>query len=137
MFGQPFFPRTGSDVCAGLADGGSIADGDSLGVGVGDAFLRFDLVFGVGDGVGQAFFRLAEAVGDGVGVGPFVECFRCFGVGLGSGSRTFLIFEPSDSSAECAASMAPSKMTRISSHFITCSYSSKPLLGSEIQNSNL
>ena len=68
--------------------------------------MRFDLLFGVGDGVGEAFFRFAEAVGDGVGVGFFVECFRCLrlGVGLGSDSRTFLIFEPNDSSAEGAVS---------------------------------
>ena len=67
--------------------------------------MRFDLFFGVGDGVGEAFFRLGEAVGDGVGVAFFVECFRCLrlGVGLGFGSRTFLIFVPNDSSAEGAA----------------------------------
>ena len=65
--------------------------------------MRFDLLFGVGDGVGEAFFRFAEAVGDGVGVGFFVECFRCLrlGVGLGSDSRTLLVFEPNDSSAVC------------------------------------
>ena len=82
--------------------------------------MRFDLLFGVGDGVGEAFLRFAEAVGDGVGVGVFVECFRCLcdGVGLGSGSRTFLIFEPNDSLAEGAASTAPNKITRIRSHFI-------------------
>ena len=64
------------------------------GVGVGDVFLRFDLLFGVGDGVGEAFFRFAEAVGDGVGVAFFVECFRCLrlGVGLGSGSKSFFDF---------------------------------------------
>jgi len=76
------------------------------GVGVGLAFFRFDLLFGVGvgDGVGEAFFRLGEAVGDGVGVGFFVECFRrlCVELGVGSGSRTFLIFVPNDSSAEGA-----------------------------------
>ena len=61
--------------------------------------MRFDLLFGVG--VGVAFFRRGEAVGDGVGVGFFVECFRCLrdGVGLGFGSRTFLILVPNDSSA--------------------------------------
>ena len=83
--------------------------------------MRFDLLFGVGDGVGEDFFRFAEAVGDGVGVGFFVECFRCLrlGVGLGSDSRTLLIFEPNDSSAEGAASTAPNKITRIRNHFIT------------------
>ena len=83
--------------------------------------MRFDLLLGVGDGVGEAFFRLAEAVGDGVGVGFFVACFRCLrdGVGLGSGSRTLLIFEPNDSSIAGAASTAPNKIKRIRSHFIT------------------
>ena len=102
-------------------DGVSVADGDSPGVGVGDVFLRFDLLFGVGDGVGEAFFRFAEAVGDGVGVGVFVECFRCLrlGVGLGSDSRALLIFVPNDSSAEGAGSTAPNKITRIRNHFIT------------------
>ena len=99
MFGQPFFPRAGSGVSSGLADGVSVADGDSLGVGVGDAFLR--LLFGVGDGVGEAFFRLAEAVGVGVGDTFFAEVFRCFrvGVGVGLGARIFWIFLPNDSSA--------------------------------------
>ena len=83
--------------------------------------MRFDLLFGVGDGVGEDFFRFAEGVDDGVGVGFFVECFRCLrlGVGLGSDSRTFLIFEPNDSSAERAASTAPNKITRIRNHFIS------------------
>jgi len=82
--------------------------------------LRFDLLLGVGDGVGEAFLPFAEAVGQGVGVGFFVECFRCLrvGVGLGSGSRTFLIFEPNDSSAEGAASMPPNKIIRIRSDFM-------------------
>ena len=83
--------------------------------------MCFDLPCGVGDGVGEAFFRLAEAVGDGVGVALFDERFRCLpdGVGLGSGSRTFLNFEPNDSCAEGAASTAPNKITSIRSHFIT------------------
>ena len=83
--------------------------------------MRFDLLRGVGDGVGEAFFRLAEAVGDGVGVGFFVECFRCLrlGLGVGVGWKIFCIFAPSDSSAAGAASMAPNKITRIRSHFIT------------------
>ena len=75
--------------------------------------MRFDLLLGVavGDGLGEAFFRLAEAIGDGVGVGFFVECFRCLGlgVGLGSGSKTFLIFLPNDSSAADEASTAPNE----------------------------
>ena len=65
---------------------------------MGDAFLRFDLLFGVGDGVGEFFFCFGEAVAVGVGVGCFVECFRCL--------------------AELATSTAPNKITRIRSHFI-------------------
>ena len=73
--------------------------------------MRFDLLVGVGDGVGEAFFRFAEAVGDGVGVGFFVEGFRCLrdGAGVGSGSKTFLIFLPNDSSAADEASTAPNE----------------------------
>ena len=65
---------------------------------MGEAFLRFDLLLGVGDGVGEAFFDFGEAVAVGVGVGCFVECFRCL--------------------AEVATSTAPNKITRIRSHFI-------------------
>src|SRR5207248_9918997 len=118
---------------AGGAGGGSVSDGDSPGVGVGDVFLRFDLLLGVGDGVGEAFLPFAEAVGEGVGVGFFVECFRCLrvGVGLGSGSRTFLIFEPNDSSAEGAASMPPNKSSE--SEAISCSTPWCPLSSAEIR----
>ena len=65
-------------------------------MGVGDAFLRFDLLLGVavGDGLVEAFFRFGEASGDGVGVAFF---FRCLRVGVGDGSKAFLIFVPSDS----------------------------------------
>ena len=81
--------------------------------------MRFDLLRGVGEGVGDAFLGL-EAVGDGVGVGFFIECFRCLrdGIGVGSGSRTFLILVPNDSSAEGAALTAPNKIARIRNHFI-------------------
>ena len=83
--------------------------------------MRFDLLFGVGDGVGEAFFRLAEAVGYGVGVGFLVERFRCLrdGVGLGSASKTLLIFVPNDSSAEGATLTAPNEISKIRIHFIT------------------
>jgi hypothetical protein len=73
---------------------------------VGVVLLRFDLLFGVavGDGLGEAFFRFGDVVGDGSGVGFFVARFRCLrGVGLGSGSKTFFIFVPNESSAEGAA----------------------------------
>ena len=85
-------------------------------MGVGVLLLRFDLLLGVavGDGLGEAFFRFGEAVGDGVGVGFFVECFRCLrlGVGLGSGSRIFLIFLPNDSSAAFATWSVPIEIAR-------------------------
>ena len=79
--------------------------------------MRFDLLFGVGDGdgLGEAFFCFGEVSGDGVGVGFF---FRCLRLGVGDGSKTFLIFVPSDCWAEGAASTAPNKITRIRSHFI-------------------
>ena len=74
---------------------------------MGDAFLRFDFAFGpgLGDGVGEIFFCFGEAVGDGLGVGFFAERFRCFrvGVGVGVGSKIFLIFVPNDSSAASTA----------------------------------
>ena len=109
--GQPFFPSAG--VSAGVADG--LSSGSGVGVGV--VLLRFDLLFGVavGDGLGEDFFRFGEASGDGVGVGFF---FRCLRVGVGDGSKTFLIFVPNDSGAENATSTAPKKITRIRNHFI-------------------
>jgi hypothetical protein len=79
--------------------------------------LRFDFVFGVGlgDGVCEAFFCFGEAAGDGVGVAFFDERFRCLraGVGVGSGSKAFLIFVPNDSSAASAASIAPTSIETI------------------------
>jgi hypothetical protein len=87
-------------------------------VGVGDAGLRFDLVFGVGlgDGVGEIFFRFGEAVGEGLGVGFFVDRFRCLRVGAGVGvAKIFLIFVPNESSAAFAASIAPNNSVKITS----------------------
>ena len=80
--------------------------------------MRFELLFGVGDGVGEAFFDFGEAVGVGVGVAFFFRCLRDE-LGVGSGSKAFLIFGPNDSWAEGAASTAPNKITRIRNHFIT------------------
>ena len=128
-FGAPFFSGIGERVGLGcgvsvgvgvtlglgvvVSSGVAVADrdGDSPGAGVGDLFFRFDFVAGVGlgDGGGDVFFRLGEALGDGVGIDFFSGCFRCFrvGVGVGVGSRNFLIFVPNDSSAEFAAWIAP------------------------------
>ena len=79
--------------------------------------MRFDLVLGVavGDGLGEAFFRFGEVSGDGVGVGFF---FRCLRVGVGDGSKAFLIFVPNDSSAARAAFGAPNRIAIIRSHFM-------------------
>ena len=92
-------------------------DGDSLGAGVGDLFLRFRSVVGVtlGDGVGEIFFCFGDALGDGVGVDFFAARFRCFrvGVGVGVGSRNFLIFVPNDSSAAFGATIVPKRMAAI------------------------
>src|SRR5262249_42412041 len=69
----------------------------------------------VGEGVGEAFFRFGEASGDGVGVAFF---FRCLRLGVGDGSKTFLIFVPSDSSAGIATLNAPNSIAKIKSHFM-------------------
>ena len=118
--GAPFFSEVGCTVGEGVNFGGGVSvglgvgvssgaavpGGDPLGSGMGDAFFRFVLVFGVelGEGVGEIFF-FGEAVGDGLGVDFFVVRFRCFRVGLGVGvaSKTFLIFVPNDSSAASAS----------------------------------
>jgi hypothetical protein len=84
---------------------------------VGDLFLRFRFVSGVGlgDGVGEVSFRFCEAVGDGLGVDSFAERFRCFrvGVGVGVASKIFLIFVPNDSSAASAAPTVPNNIATI------------------------
>ena len=97
---------------AGVTDG----DGDALGSGVGDLFFRFDFVSGVGlaDGVGEVFF-FGETVGEGLGVAFVVERLRCFrdGVGVGVGSRNFLIFVPNDSTAAPGAAIVPNKIAML------------------------
>jgi hypothetical protein len=79
-----------------------VGDGDAVGFGVGEDFLRF--VFGValGEGVGDVFLRFGDEVGEGVGVcfGLALERFRCFRTGVGVGvEKNFFIFSPNDSSA--------------------------------------
>ena len=98
--------------------GGSVGLGTALSsgvtVGVGDALLRFDFVFGVGrgDGVGEIFLCLGEAVGDGVGVAFSAErvlCFRC-GEGVGVGARIFLIVVPNDCSPAPGVTIMPKQI---------------------------
>jgi hypothetical protein len=90
-----------------------VAVGDALGVG--EVFLRFAFVPGVGVGVGEVFFRFGEADGDGVGVGFLADRFRCFraGVGVGVAVRNFLIFVPNDSSALLGATFIPKQIAAI------------------------
>ena len=125
-FGAPFFPGicagvgVGCGVSVGLgvvvSSGVAVAEGDreTLGSGVGDFFLRFDLAagLGLGDGVGELFFAFGETEGEGLGVAFVVERFRCFrdGVGVGVGPRNFLIFVPNDSSAASGAAIVPNKI---------------------------
>jgi hypothetical protein len=94
----------------------TVADGDALGLGVGDLFLRFDFSSGVGlaDGAGEIFL-FGEAVGDGLGVDFPVARFRCFrdGVGVGVGPRNFLIFVPNDSSAASGMAIVPKKIAML------------------------
>jgi hypothetical protein len=81
--------------------------------------LRLDFIFGVGlgDGVGEVFF-FGEAVGEGLGVDFFAELFRCLrdGVGVGVGSKIFLIFVPNDSSAGRAERAVPIKIATSKNH---------------------
>jgi len=71
--------------------------------------FRFVSGVGLGDGVGEIFFRLGEAVGDGLGVAFFAGRLLCLrvGLGVGVGSRIFLIFVPNDSSALAGATIVP------------------------------
>ena len=80
--------------------------------------MRFDLLFGValGDGLGEAFFCFGEGVGDGVGVVFFFLCLR---LGVGDGSKPFLIFVPNDSSAALEMEIVLNRITKIRSQFIT------------------
>ena len=78
--------------------------------------MRFDLLFGVGDGVGEAFFDFGEAVG--VGVALFFRCLRDE-LGVGSGSKAFLIFVPNDSWAGYAVPRAPNAIATAKRHLIT------------------
>jgi hypothetical protein len=112
-FGSGVSVGLGASVSSGVA----VAGGDALGMGVGDLFLRFCFVsaVGVGDGVGELFFRFGEAVGDGLRADFFAADFRCFraGVGVGVGSRIFLIFVPNDSSALPRATIVPKQIAAI------------------------
>ncbi len=100
----------GVSVFSGVA----VAEGDVPGLGEGDLFLRFRFVSGVGlgDGVGEIFFRFGEVMGEGLGVDFLAGRFRCFriGVGVGVGSKIFLIFVLNDSSALPGATFIPKQI---------------------------
>ena len=97
-----------------VSSGVAVADADALGLGVGDLFfpLRFVSGVGLGDGVGEIFFRFGEALGEGLGVDFLAGRFRCFriGVGVGVGSKIFLIFVPNDSSALPGTTFIPKQI---------------------------
>ena len=123
-FGAPFFSGVGCAVNEGVEVAGGVSVGLGTGVssgasglGVGDFLLCFRFVSGVGlgDGVGEIFFRLGEAVGDGLGVAVFAGRLLCLrvGLGVGVGSRIFLIFVPNDSSALAGATIAPKQIATI------------------------
>src|SRR4030095_468571 len=104
-------------VSTGLGDrvssGETVIEGDAVAVGVGDPFLRFDfgVVAELGDGVDEVFFCFGETEGDGLGVAFFVGGFRCLcGVGVGVGSKIFLIFVPNDSSAPPGVTIVPKQV---------------------------
>jgi len=122
--GAPFFSVAGRGEREGLGVSVGLGTGLSSGVAVGvvDALLRFDFVFGVGlgDGVGEIFFRFGVAVGEGVGDVFLAERFRCLrvGAGVGVGSKIFLIVVPNDSSDALIAWTVLSNIATISSHLI-------------------
>ncbi len=103
-----------------VSSGVAVAEGDAPGLGEGDLFLRFRFVSGVGlgDGVGEIFFRFGEVVGEGLGVDFLAGRFLCFriGVGVGVGSRIFLIFVLNDSSALPGATFIPKQIATTKRH---------------------
>jgi hypothetical protein len=113
--GHPFFSSTRfgfpPDSQTGLC-----SDGDSSGVGVGDAFLRFDLLFGVGDGVGEAFFRFAKQWRWVVSLSS--SKFRCLRIGVGVGLARELFDLCLTIFGSRRSINTPNKITRIRSHFI-------------------
>jgi hypothetical protein len=106
--------EVGSGVSVGLGVGVSSGT-DGLGIGDFPLCFRFVSDVGLGDGVGEAFLLFGDAVGDGLGASFLAGCFQCFrvGVGVGVGSKIFLIFVPNDSSAASGAAMAPKKIAQI------------------------
>jgi hypothetical protein len=111
----------GRPVSVGLRDGVSagatVADEEAVGTGVENGSFRLDFFFGValGEAVAEAFLLCGDAVADALGTGSLARCFRRFrvGVGVGVGSKVFLIFAPNDSSAASGAATAPKRIVQI------------------------
>jgi hypothetical protein len=103
-FGAPRLAFSG--LVAAIGEGVAVADGVSLGVGVGE-----DSFFGSADGaalgVGEADFFFFDELADGDGDCFFLVAAFFFLCGVGVGvEKTFLIFSPMVSSAACTGEIA-------------------------------
>ncbi len=102
-FGAPRLAFSGLAAAFGEGEGVAVADGVSLGSGVGeDSFFGFADGVALGDGEADFFFVDGLPEGDG---DFFLVDFFFFLCGVGVGvEKTFLIFSPTVSSAACAVS---------------------------------
>jgi len=114
-FGAPRFPFSGAVVAVGEREGVGVADGVSLGSGVGEDFF-FGFAVGDAPGDGETDFFFLDGVGEGDGDSFFVvvDFFLLCGVGVGVGvEKIFLIFSPKDSSAANRGAGAKDAITTI------------------------